>query len=777
MFNLNRLFIFSNQGNFPKEILKAIVYTCGVSVTDQQINIKEREILNFIKKYENFINDSLDNLNEESLKKIAIYIGTSKWEKNNLIKAFKHILIFNDSLDIEDIISKEGDLKIKFKTNDNIYSCDPIMAYYYCINKNIEIFKNDSIKDIEEKIKLYISNELINKNIKEELSKVEVINLEEEIKLKEEEINLEEEEINLIKEKLKEEKLIKKFLEEKLKEGELKEEKLKEEKLLLIKEGEDLNKKLYFFEQLKHENTQLKSKINNNNNNIDIENLEKELLELKSKLDSKNNLEKELLELKSKLDSKNNLEKELLELKSKNNDIINLKYELEKKKDLEKELLELKSKNNDIINLKYELEKKKDLEKEIIDLKNKYNKEINMKLYFEEKNKRLENDNKELINSNNLNINNNLINNFLKEKNNKLINLENLENILNKFNVNFLISKTLLTNEEAIVIGLKLLSFDLRDSPNPYDDLIELNDCLINNKKFIPTNNNNNFYKILNLNHNYYYINKYYRKELKNFNNQKILNSLNEEYGVDNIEDYYNNENFHYGWMPNLNKDIFGGDNNIVISFGIPDKNIVNLTKNYFKINGLINPINKLNLEEKQIKSLNFICKKYALDILENKNLNDDETIKLFISKYLFASSLIDRVMDDIFKIGMYIRGWRLSGIAYPLRKVDCVDYISNKNKIDENINNSIKDFKYNVERINDPNIKLILKKLPLVDYINNNFIYNVKESKFIDLIDNIYNEDINSISNKLILNAYYYYKTVSGIDLANIKIENLELL
>jgi hypothetical protein len=81
MFNLNRLFIFSNQGNFPKEILKAIVYTCGVSVTDQQINIKEREILNFIKKYENFINDSLDNLNEESLKKIAIYIGTSKWEK------------------------------------------------------------------------------------------------------------------------------------------------------------------------------------------------------------------------------------------------------------------------------------------------------------------------------------------------------------------------------------------------------------------------------------------------------------------------------------------------------------------------------------------------------------------------------------------------------------------------------------------------------------------------------------------------------------------------
>ena len=41
-YNLNRIQCFENHISFPKIILKALVHTCGVSVTDKQIEERER---------------------------------------------------------------------------------------------------------------------------------------------------------------------------------------------------------------------------------------------------------------------------------------------------------------------------------------------------------------------------------------------------------------------------------------------------------------------------------------------------------------------------------------------------------------------------------------------------------------------------------------------------------------------------------------------------------------------------------------------------------------
>jgi len=117
LYNLNRIDFLTNHSNIPKSIIKSLVYTCGVSVTDEQIENKEKEIMNFVKNYKNEVNEDFEKIEDnDGLLKIATFVGDKKsWKsKDKLIDALKHIITFSSIVDIKNCL-KNNRLKIGYK--------------------------------------------------------------------------------------------------------------------------------------------------------------------------------------------------------------------------------------------------------------------------------------------------------------------------------------------------------------------------------------------------------------------------------------------------------------------------------------------------------------------------------------------------------------------------------------------------------------------------------------------------------------------------------------
>ena len=359
-----------------------------------------------------------------------------------------------------------------------------------------------------------------------------------------------------------------------------------------------------------------------------------------------------------------------------------------------------------------------------------------------------------------------------------------------------MVSKTLLNNQEAVFIALRLFAFDLRDSPDPYKDLITLNKARKEEKNFIISENRQDlFARNLFQNKNYYCLDRYYKEDLKAFYNKNSFNELYQEYSIEDkdinkLEKIYNNNNFHRGWLRGQDYRYDITNYKRAISFGIPGKKIINFEIedliDFFKTKGNRDPITMEKLNEDQIKVLQNLCKKQNYILLEEslirKELKDNSDIISFSNKYLFASDLIDKILDDIFRIGMFIRGWRISGnnsgLVYPLKRSDCVDYYERKEEINENVIRVTRDLNYNINRIKDPSITKILKNLPLVDYVAEEFSYYKEEGQINDLIislDDLNNKNIKVLSNQFLLAAYYYTFSTSGKKLFSIN--SLELL
>jgi hypothetical protein len=716
-FNLNRISFFDNQTNFPREVLRALVYTCGVSVTNQQIISRERDIINFVKNFKREVNADFDKIEDNNgLIKIADYIGSqSGWkDKDNLIKALKNIIIFNDSLDIETLIEKTGGLKLSFKNNDNIYSCDIIMAYKYCLVKNINIEKEDTSEIIVQKIIDYLKKDKRDKEIEDELTR---ISEEKEVKLKETEEKVMDEERKIEEEKLK------------IEEEKLKEERKIEEEKLKIEEERKIRNRLNFENEVR-------------------------LRELEEKIKREHEEKHNFIENKY-VNQIKEIEKEVENLKEKHHQELFLVRSETQRLDKEKSLKVDVSTITDPLNISSERKNNLDLNLQKISHQN--------------------------------------ISGFLKVIPKVNYNLEDIEKFLKTSLSNLLISRTLLTNEEAIFIGLRVFFFDLRSSTEPFEDLLKLNECRKDDKNFI-ADRDEIFSKNLKLNKNYYYIDHYYRKDLKPFYTQKIFNILFEEYSVksiESLEEYYEKDNFHRGWLGGTVSS-YSNHNNF-LSFGRLGVKVVSFEVqeliNYFKTHGSKNIIDNTDLSQEQIEGLKMICAKFPkdegynnlLNSLEKRTLEDDTDLQFVLSKYLFASETINKTLDDMFRIGMFIRGWRLSGcnsaMVYPLQKKDCVDFLSRHEEIIEKVNKVKSDLKYHLEKLNIA-IRNSLKKLPLVDYIGGEFVYSVSGNKISNLLEEL--EDLKpsnykNVSNQIILVAYYYTFVTSNKKLY--PIESLELL
>jgi len=707
LYNLNRIDFLTNHSNIPKSIIKSLVYTCGVSVTDEQIENKEKEIMNFVKNYKNEVNEDFEKIEDnDGLLKIATFVGDKKsWKsKDKLIDALKHIITFSSIVDIKNCL-KNNRLKIGYKNNEDIYLCDPIMAYIYCLKERIQIDKNDSVRDIENKINDHLQNEL-------ELSKIAVV-----------------------EERVKEEKKLEEEKDERVKSLEYRIENLQEEKDLKQEKVRDLEKINSDLFKDKNENYEILKTLK-----YQIENLKEE----KSK--SVRDLEYKIGKINEEKDER----------------VKSLEYQIGKINE---------EKDERVKSLEYQIEKLKEEKSNVGD-----NERVKSLEYQIEK---------------------------LKEENKKLpdkeIKLENLKKYLTKPALNFIVSKVLVDNEEAIYMGLKYLHFDLRKSPEPYKDLLGLNQTIMDRKVFLP-DRNDTFSQNLKLNKNYYSLRHYYDKDLKDFYTPKILSELYEEYNIkdkkiETLENYFLRDNFYRGWLYDeytyfekknfklsSQKDIlsFGKYNGKIISFEVDE-----LIK-HFKSKGNCNLFTEEKLDLQQIDFIKSLCSRFGQDqkykelssSLEGKRLEDNEYVKNFIEKYLYASYLVDKVLNDIMRIGFFIRGWRINdNMTYPLSKKDCVNYEEHKLIIKENVQRVLGEFKHHLGDIKDPSIRNIILNLPLVNYIAREFVYDKEDKKLenlIEMLEKYEEKEIREISNKSLLFSYYYSYTSS--DKKHFPIENLEL-
>lgn len=713
-YNLNRIQCFDNQNYFPRVILKSLVHTCGVSVTTSQLVEREREILNYVKNFKREVNANFEKIDDNNgLLKIADFIGNQKgWRnKDQLITALKHIIIFNDSLDISPSI-KDDIFKINYKNSDGIHNCDPIMAYKYCLEKNIQIDKDDEIEDIERKINQYLNREKENKIVEEELFKVN--------EEKFEQVKVEQEE--KYRERIEE-------LEKKLRGYDGLEEKVRSE-----------------MENMKSEYEGKLSTYRSNKDYSDLANLYS-MSNLRTK-ELTQRLEDKEREFSNRLNEQEREYREKI---------------IDKEREFSNKLMDKEREYND---------------KEI-DLLNKINEKNSsssppslLELHKPSHQK---------------------IDRFLKDDNSKYVHLDDIFNYQKQTILNWIIERTLLTKEEAIFLGLRIFAFDLRESPYAYDDLLCLNQARKENTNFIPNPERKDFFAInLNQNKNYYSLDRYYFRELKDFYTPKVWNDLYDENNIEDknlekLERIFSTPNFHRGWLKGQEMKTY--ENKNIISFGILKTNIMTfeveeLTE-FFKSRGPVNPLDNSKLTPEQLERLNHICTKLGyqniLNSLEFRELKDNEDIQNFISKYLFASDLIDRILDDIFRIGMFIRGWRLDGstnLTYPLQKKECLSYEDRKVEIKENIERVVRDLNYNIDKIKDVSIKNTFKRLPLVDYIANEFTYSKNEGKMEDLLSalsDLDNTDVSKLSNGFLLASYYYSSVTSYKNLFSIN--TLELL
>ena len=753
-YNLNRIKHFEHIISFPKVVLKALVHTCGANVTDDQIENREKEIIKFVKNYKSYISEDFENIETKAdFMKIATYIGSlSGWkDKESLLKSLKDIIVFNDSLDIDSIISKYGELKIAYKKNDKIYSLDVLMAYKFCLEKGIDIDDDDTFKNIEKKINDYLeSKKLINSiDINEndtggEISNCNIINVNQNIEGGE----------NSLSEK--------NTLNQNIEGGEI----------LKLKENNNLNQNSIGGENSLSEN-------NNLNQNIE----KGEILKLKEIIKNLEESKSSYIEIiKNKdesLENDKNIQESLnIKIRNLENDKESLSMKYKNEKDLLNEKIRNLESDNSIqesLNIKIK-NLENDKESLNIKIKNLENdKDIQKEVIIEEK---------DLDSSHSK-----IYNNFLQNKNLTVDN-DKLEECLNKSILNLLISKSLLDKEECLFVALRIYNFDLRDSPDIFEDLMGLNNAKKEKLDYYPDKERKDiFARNISLNKNYYSIVHYYSKDLKKFYNNKNLESLYIEYNVkdlESLEKIYKTNNFHRGWLQGDIMSFYEQENlknasqYKILSFGIPGKRMVNFSVNelrdFLQNKGNIDPITKEILNTEQLERLKDICEQFKdfkeynqlLESINDKKLIENTNIKTFIEKYIFASDLVDRVLDHLFRIGMFIRGWRIknnSVYVYPLAKKDCVIYPDKKEVIDSNVKRVLGDFNIDLEKIQDIGIKNNLKRLPIVKYVDKDFVYDNSYNNILELLNNLENmeKDILKISNLLILTSYYYTNISSG--------------
>lgn len=740
VFNLNRAYTFENLEHVPYSVLVAIVRTCGKNIDLQIAKQKKEEVISFINSYRHEISNDFSDLTKDDYLDITTFIGgDGRWTKDTIVKALKSIVQFNR----KPVINFDN-FHTGYKDSRNLDNYDIIMIYKFCVYHNIKTNLDDDLDDFYEKAMDY------NERIRGEKEKHEVMKLEE-MRRKEEE----------------------------QREQKDREEKEREEREQKIKEQREQREREEEFEKTKDELRNLQSK---------YEQLEKDF-------------SSKVLEEKLKVSEQNN----------------------NKVKELETHCDKLVNERND-------------LETQYQTIKNKYS-DLEQKL--EETKQAVKTTNTEIIVPDNLSMENlkvRFFNNYenFNQKQLQQIALilsqnESVKTSVNKnfslldINMNFIVGRSVLTPEEAVIFAVKVFSFDLRISNNKVKHILELNKCRQSDKVFQPTDNDY-FSSYLQMNKDIFSLDQYWFADLEDSYSTKASSSLVINQEVENLEELkniYKTNNFHRGWVPSSKTDniseqktFFKGNfvkdlkKHNIFSFGVPWKKII-----YFQPEEYIEflsskeyPASPLDfnrsddedrkmVEKKHIDRLRDIGKDfssnsdygYMISSLDRKmkNMNktsstpksssngsrstpvktvkkaqtpknDSKSIEMkFLNQYLYNADKYDGILGELFKLGLYLRGWKIRSTELPIKKDSIISYKDYQDEINENVIKT-------VDRLQD--LKLAtFDILTVVSYDKNRKTFNYEQDLLWEIVDQLKEIkttvflDLMSKSNKLLVSVYHY--------------------
>jgi hypothetical protein len=726
VFNLNRAYTFENLEHVPYLVLVAIVRTCGKNISLEVAKQKKEDVISFIESYKREISNDFSDLTKDDYLDITTFIGgDGRWTKDTILKAMKNIVHFNRKP-----VINFNNFHVGYKDSRNLDNYDIIMIYKFCAHVNIKIELNDELEDMLEKVIEY------NDKVKGEKQKIE----ESESRRNEEEHLREEKEREERENKIREQR-------EQREQEEKKEEKERE------------------FEKTKADLRRVESTYRN---------LETKYNDLKKDFTDK------VLETKSEVQDK------VKELKSQCDLLMVEKNDLKTKHEM--------------------------LESKILELRKKESKEITVP------------DN---LSMDNLKIR--FFNNFENFEQKQLCQIalllaekESIKTTVNKnfnlsnINMNFIVSRSVLTPEEAVIFALKVFSFDLRMSDNKVKHILELNNSRENDTIFQPSNTEGKDYfsMYMQLNKDIFSLDQYWFSDLEDSYSTKASSAIVINQNVENLEELkniYKTNNFHRGWVPSSKTEniddqkTFFKNNPVkdlkkhnIFSFGVPWKKVI-----YFQPEEYIEFLSskeypaspfdfvrqddedRKTVEKKHIERLRDIGKDYSsnsdysylISSLERKMKsmnkssntpkrtpvkkaqtpkNDGKSIEMkFLNQYLYNADKYDGILGELFKLGLYIRGWKINNNDFPIKKESVINYKDHQDAINDNVIKT-------VDRLQELKAATF-EILTIVSYDKDRKTFNYEKDLLWEIIDqlkeikNTLFLDLMSKSNKILVSVYHY--------------------
>ena len=285
---------------------------------------------------------------------------------------------------------------------------------------------------------------------------------------------------------------------------------------------------------------------------------------------------------------------------------------------------------------------------------------------------------------------------------------EDLFELSKKINMNYIITRSLLTKSEAVVYCSRFFNIDITKSDDPIRTLnllTETKDMMIHSSDIF-----DGFTKNYNINPYYFRMDKVWRKKLKEIYTSKCFANLKKYCGVETeeqLESHFDKDTFFEGDMNFLNPDCKN-----IISYG-------NLKENNFESISVTILTQKFQQNKDFGKYSNSISK--LLNICEDNNLDSlkteildikkyytvmDENIKKCKELYTDNKTYFDIILDKLQEI---------SDMLKDKKKLDDLDAISFNNTKDELVNH----FTSN----QDTRVREVVVKLPIINYKNSIFV------------------------------------------------------
>lgn len=315
----------------------------------------------------------------------------------------------------------------------------------------------------------------------------------------------------------------------------------------------------------------------------------------------------------------------------------------------------------------------------------------------------------------------NIKNNIMKCSDYQLMNIEDfipideenndyskdkLELLTKGLNMNYIIKRSILTSEEAVVYSAKFFSTDITKSNFPNQVLKKLSDGDFD------FDFKDSFSKNFKLNNNFYKMDKFWKKNVHFLYNSKIMNNLKKYEGIvdteeeiDELDKRLEEMNYYHGRIPDINT--MEDDENI-ISYGIMKNKKMEIL-NLKNIHEEFVSTDSFGKYEKNINKLLIICKELEGEIYEKLF----DTI-IFIKKF---GLVVNKEMKNLKNKLIFEKLHELSLLFEVKEKISDLDNLS--------ILNSSREL---IEIFDNEDDKT--KELPLITYRN---------SKFIKASDNYY--------------------------------------